>query len=101
MSRAEAAGRAVLAAGGVSNRKAGGFEVVCVEVAGAGAVDCEGAMAGMVKTNSPRQLGQAIIWPANAGDVAIGRLQYGHGMASREDIGQESGVRRQGTGDRD
>jgi hypothetical protein len=36
--------------------------------------------------NSPRQLGQAIICPVNAADVAIGRLQKGQVTANRIDM---------------
>src|SRR5207237_1615021 len=42
-----------------------------------------GVMAGGCSTNSPRQLGQAIVCPANAADVAIGRLQNGQFTAIR------------------
>src|SRR4029079_17914853 len=42
-----------------------------------------GFLSGGWKTNSPRQLGQAIVCPTNAADVAIGRLQYGQLTAIR------------------
>jgi hypothetical protein len=39
-----------------------------------------------LSTNSPRQLGQATICPANADEAAIGRLQKGQLIAIRRDI---------------